>query len=55
MSVVVNEFEVVAEAAPVAPVVAAPEAAADIALPPAFEIERIERFVAERLMRVWAH
>ncbi|HET9650872.1 MAG TPA: hypothetical protein VFP36_01715 [Usitatibacter sp.] len=54
MPVVVNEFEVVAEPMPAAAMPAA-EAAAPIAVPPAFEVERIERFVAERLLRVWAH
>ena len=54
MPVVINEFEVVADA-PGAPAAAAAEQSPEIAMPPAFEIERIERFLAERALRIWAH
>lgn len=56
MTVVINEFEVIAEPPAAAAVNAESEAAAnEIAMPPAFEIERIERFLADRALRIWAH
>ena len=54
MAVVINEFEVVADAPPPAAIAAA-DPAPDIAAPPAFEIERIARFLEERALRLWAH
>ena len=57
MPIVINEFEVVAEAPP-APQSAEqqpPESGAQAQPPAAIDIEQIERFIAERAMRVWAH
>lgn len=55
MPVVINEFEVVAEGASASAAGAVSEPQNQVATPPAFEIERIERFLAERALRVWAH
>ncbi len=56
MPVVINEFEVVAEPppAPTATAAATAEASADTT-PAPVDVEQIERFIAERLARVWAH
>jgi hypothetical protein len=55
MPVVINEFEVVADSASASAAAPASEPPNEIATPPAFEIERIERFLAERALRIWAH
>jgi hypothetical protein len=56
MPVVINEFEVVAEAppAPTATAAASAESAAETQ-PAPIDIEQIERFITERAARVWAH
>jgi len=55
MPVVINEFEVVAEAPTTPAASASPESNKDPELPSAFEIERIGRFLGDRALRVWAH
>lgn len=54
MTVVINEFEVVPEAAPAETVPAAAEAAPPPALP-APEVERVLLHLAERTSRIEAH
>jgi len=56
MPVVINEFEVVAEPPPAPTATAAASAASAAETPPApIDVEQIERFIAERVARVWAH
>lgn len=57
MPIVINEFEVVAEAPPAAQSAdtATADAGKETPAPAAIDIEQIERFLAERAMRVWAH
>jgi hypothetical protein len=57
MPIVINEFEVVAEAPPAAQSAntAAAEAGKETQAPAAIDIDQIERFITERAMRVWAH
>lgn len=54
MAVVINEFEVVPEAAPAANAPVANEAAAPAA-PSAPDVERVLLHLAGRTLRVWAH
>ena len=56
MPVVINEFEVVVEPAPAPAANAAAAAASEHEpAPPPIDVEQIERFIAERAARVWAH
>ena len=56
MPVVINEFEIVAAPPPSPTATAAAAADSAIEQPPApVDIEQIERFIDDRLARVWAH
>jgi hypothetical protein len=57
MPIVINEFEVVAEAPPAAQSAdtATADAGKETPALAAIDIEQIERFLAERAIRVWAH
>jgi len=56
MPVVINEFEVVAEAPPAPTATAAASAESAVETSPApVDVEQVERFITERLARVWAH
>lgn len=57
MSVVISEFEVVAEPEPAADraTAAPPAAEADRKAPAPNEMARLSQLLAERALRVWAH